>query len=112
GKLVPLSIALAIAATSCADPPPTVEYEVAGVVTDANSGEGIPHAAVRFVSETAYTASTQANGDGRYEMRVESDSPFGQVRAERAGWSPAEKTVYFDSPSRRIDLVLRRAATP
>jgi hypothetical protein len=98
----------AIALASCADEPLTSEYDLAGYVTEAESGDGVRGAAVTFLSETAYGESTTTDDDGHFQMRVETDSPFGQVRAERAGFTTEEKTVYFDTRERRIDLVLQQ----
>ncbi len=107
-----LATALAIVLGSCADEPRTSEYDLAGYVTDVESGRGLRDVQVRFVSETAYTESASTDRDGHYQMRVVTDSPFGQVRAERPGFTVEEKTVYFDTQSRRIDLELQAVATP
>ena len=94
----------------CAEAPVTTRYTIAGRVTDAATGAGIAGAAITFVSDTLYDDATTTDSSGDYEMTVESDVLFGQVRAERDGYAPAEATVYFDTRSRRIDLVLRRAS--
>ncbi len=107
--LLGMTLASIGALGSCAEDPGTTHYEVAGRITDAATGDGVSGAAITFVSDTLYTDTTRTGSGGHYEMAVESDVPFGQVRAERDGYQPAETTVYFDTRSRRIDLVLRRA---
>ena len=61
-----------------------------------------------FSSDTLLVSETTTDSDGRYRMRVSTDHPFGQVRAERAGFITQETTVFFDAPQRRVDLQLRR----
>jgi hypothetical protein len=91
-------------------------YELSGRVTNLlESGESpspIAGALVRFTSDTGDVAETMAASDGRYAMQVLSDSRFGQVRAEAAGYNPSERTVFFDVAQRRIDLALRASAMP
>lgn len=89
--------------------PPTANYVVSGVVTEVLSGRAVSGVTVTFTSDTLYTDSTKTDEDGKYTLRVESDTPFGQVRAEKAGYTPAEATVYFDSSPRRLDLRIREA---
>lgn len=84
--------------------------ELSGRITDAVSRRPLGGATVRFTSDTLYTAQTRSDADGHYEMVVETDVPLGQVRAERAGYQPAEATVFFDTPQRRVDLALRPIA--
>jgi len=96
-----------MAAMSCGSPSPTMGFELEGRVTDDFTGDGISGADVTFTSDTGFSASTRSGGGGRYRMSVESDVTFGQVRAERAGYSPAEATVFFDTDARVIDLSLR-----
>jgi hypothetical protein len=100
-------------ALGCEQGPPLDAFELSGRITelrdDGVGGEDpIPNAAVRFASDTRIVAETTADGSGRYRMRVASDHPFGQVRAEAEGYSSSEETVYFDSPQRRVDIALRR----
>lgn len=104
-------LVLLAANLGCGDATPTETYELSGRVTEEGSGEPVADATVTFTSDTLYSATTTTTGSGRYEMFVESDVLFGQVRAEREGLVPAEATVYFDVPSRRVDLVMRRTAT-
>ncbi|MCA9602726.1 MAG: carboxypeptidase regulatory-like domain-containing protein [Myxococcales bacterium] len=87
----------------------TTSYELSGKVTDAVSGKALKGVKVRFTSDTLYSDSTTTDEDGWYEMGVESDEPFGQVRAEKSGYAPAEATVYFDTKSRRIDIRMRES---
>jgi len=109
--LVPALVGLfAAGALGCAeDSGPTTEYELSGYVHQSPaSGSGpLEGVTVTFVSDTLYSASATTDGDGYYEMIVASDVPFGQVHAQLAGYQPAETTVYFDAPTRRIDLLLR-----
>jgi hypothetical protein len=102
-------VLVAAAYAGCAEDSPTSTYTIAGHVTDAATGDGVGGARVRFVSDTLYTEAVKTSSSGHYQMMVESDVLFGQVRAERSGYTPAETTVYFDTPSRRIDLVLKAA---
>ncbi len=62
-----------------------------------------------FTSDTGYAAETTADDDGVYRLAVETDHPFGQVRAEASGYVPNERTVFFDMEDRRVDIQLRPA---
>ncbi|MCA9608021.1 MAG: carboxypeptidase regulatory-like domain-containing protein [Myxococcales bacterium] len=108
---VPVLLGIVIL-TACQGGAPTETYELSGRVSvlleSGDDGGPIEGATVRFTSDTLLVAETTTDGDGRYRMRVESDYPFGQVRAEAAGFRSAESTVYFDTPRRRVDLELRR----
>lgn len=88
-------------------------YELSGIVSERfESGMSLTplaNARVSFVSDTGIRYETTSGGDGRYRMAIESDTPFGQVRAEAEGFNPAETTVLFDVPARRIDIDMRRA---
>lgn len=105
----PLTVLAVIAALSCTSESPTDSFELAGFVTERGSDRGVRGARVVFSSDTRFTAETTTNGDGFYEMNVETDRPFGQVRASAAGFEENEQTVFFDTPTRRIDLSLRPA---
>ena len=110
--LVPLALVVASASSlGCASDTPTDDFELTGFVTDDLDGHPLGGATVRFTSDTLYTATATTDGDGLYEMVVSTDTPFGQVRAEAAGYDPAEKTVYFDSSPRRLDIELRPTGT-
>jgi hypothetical protein len=93
---------------------PLETYELSGRVTvllDAEEdGAGIALARVTFVSDTLIVQETTADGEGRYRMRVSTDHPFGQVRAQAEGFLPREETVFFDTDQRRVDIALRRQA--
>ncbi len=102
-------LALLLAAGCAGEGASTDVYELSGVVREELSGSAVSGARVTFTSDTLYSRSTTTDGDGLYEMVVETDAPFGQVRAEKAGYRPAEETVYFDSPTRRVDLFLRES---
>jgi len=101
-------VLLALAFGACGDGAPVESRTVAGFVTDGADMRGVGGADVTFTSDTRYTASTTTNGDGFYEIRVETDSPFGQVVATHPEYQSAEGTVFFDTEERRLDLVLRR----
>ena len=108
---VPALVAATLVFAGCSgDDAPTEIYELSGVVTERLTGDAVSGARVTFTSDTLYTESATTDGDGQYEMSVETDSPFGQVRAEKDGFVAAEKTVFFDMRVRRIDLELRREA--
>lgn len=108
GSWVPVACLALFAAAGCAgDEAPTDRYELSGFVTETPSGGPIDGATVIFVADTLYSTETSTDEDGFYEMVVETDTPFGQVRARHAGHVAAEQTVFFDSQQRRIDLVLR-----
>jgi len=91
---------------ACASDPPTSQKELSGIVRDRLSGARISGATVSFTSDTLYRESTRTDGDGHYEMVIETDTPLGQVRAERSTHQPAEETVFFDAPTRTINLSL------
>lgn len=84
------------------------EFDVQGYVRDDASHHGLEGARVAFTSDTLFTSSTRSDGDGHYEMRVLTDVPIGRIRAEVAGYDPSEVNVYFDQPSRRVDIELRK----
>jgi hypothetical protein len=96
---------------SCA--PGTVgdTYALSGHVTQTLqsgvSSTPVGGAHVRFTSDVGDVVETTTGSDGRYRMQILTRVRFGQVRAEAAGFVPAERTVYFDTPERRIDLGLR-----
>ena len=90
---------------------PTQEFELSGLVTDERTNDTIGNATVTFTSDTGYATSTATNDNGEYAFGIETDHPFGQVRAEAEGYRPAEASVFFDAPTRRIDLALIPART-
>lgn len=94
----------------CADEV-TTEVELSGLVLDRNTEAPIEGANVTFRSDTLDLATATTDSDGHYEMIVETQVSFGQVRAEHPDFEPAEKSVYFDTPQRRVDLLLR-SVTP
>ncbi len=100
-------------AAACGSGARSSDYDLSGyVVTERTSAgrEPVSGARVRFTSDTGLVTETVASGEGRYEMQVESDVRFGQVRAEADGFVPQESTVYFDAPERGLDPVMRRTA--
>jgi hypothetical protein len=88
-------------------------YELSGRITNLLESGGTPSpvggAVVRFTSDTGDVVETTSAADGRYAMQVLTDARFGQVRAEAGGYTPSERTVFFDIAQRRIDLALRPA---
>lgn len=90
-------------------------YSLSGFVTQTLASgvtaTPIGGATVTFTSDVGERFTTTTGGDGRYRMQVVSRSVFGQVRAEAGGFTPSERTVYFDSPERRIDIGLRPGMT-
>lgn len=104
---VPALVA-ALAGPSCAsEDAPTDLYELSGVVREELSDRPVSGVRVTFTSDTLYTESTRTDDDGQYEMVVETDTPFGQVRADKEGYRAGEQTVYFDANTRRVDLFIR-----
>ena len=107
-SLAPCGLFFVLSALGCGgDAPPVEERTLAGYVT-ASEGGGVGGASVIFTGDTLYTGRASTDDDGFYELRVETDSPFGQVRATHPDYQAAEATVFFDTSERRIDLVLRR----
>lgn len=110
---VPSSLVLALLFAGCVEGAPLDTYELSGRVTvllESGQDVGVAGAHVTFVSDTLIVEDTTADGEGRYRMRVATDHPFGQVRAEAEGFVPHEETVLFDSDQRRVDIALRRVA--
>lgn len=101
-----LAICFGAVAIGGCESSPTQAYELSGVITDERTSAPIEGASVTFVSDTGYSAATSTNGSGEYAFGVETDHPFGQVRAEAEGYRPGEASVFFDAPSRRIDIAL------
>jgi hypothetical protein len=101
---------LLMAGAGCADEV-TTEVELSGLVLDRNTEAPIEGANVTFRSDTLDLATATTDSDGHYEMIVETQVSLGQVRAEHPDFEPAERSVYFDTPQRRIDLFLR-SVTP
>lgn len=106
-------LTIAALAASCAEEVPGGAYDLSGRVSVELTEGGAPMplggALVTFTSDTGHVHETTTGSDGRYEMQVFSDTPFGQVRAEADTYVPSQRSVYFDNPERRIDLVLRPA---
>lgn len=97
---------------SCDGSAPTDTFELSGIITvlleSEDAGGGIAGARVSFTSDTLLVSEATADETGRYRMRLATDHPFGQVRAEADGFQTQDATVFFDMPQRRIDLQLRR----
>lgn len=106
-------IGLATCLMGCGENPTMMEgFELSGRVEELigpeTIGDPIPGARVTFMSDTLIVEETTSDDGGRYRMRISTDYPFGQVRAEADGFSPDEQTVFFDQMIRRVDLELRR----
>ena len=99
------------ALASCEENPHLDTLELSGRVTvlrgGAGAGDPIAGATVSYISDTLIVSDTMTDDAGRYRMIILTDVPFGQVRASADGFIPAETTVLFDTPQRRIDLELR-----
>jgi hypothetical protein len=108
-----LSVPALALGIGCDSAPLTNEYELSGIVSERfESGMMLaPLGGVRitFRSDTGLAYETTTGPDGRYRMRISSDIEFGQVRGELDGFDPVEATVYFDLPTRRVDLSMRRS---
>lgn len=83
------------------------EVELSGLVLDRATDAPIEGATVTFRSDTLDVATATTDSDGHYEMTIMTQVSLGQVRAEHGAYEPAERSVYFDTPTRRIDLRLR-----
>lgn len=90
----------------------TNTYSINGYVTDVLTSAPIAGVHVTFTSDTLYRAEATTDSDGLYEMTATTDTPFGQVRAEVAGYQSVETTVLFDTPERRLDLSMRPGTDP
>jgi hypothetical protein len=92
--------------------PPGEGYEIIGFVVESvgtgDDGPPIAGAMVRFQGDTGRAVEGVSESNGRYRLFIVSDSRFGQITANAAGFQEARETVFFDSPSRRVDLVLPR----
>jgi len=108
---VPALLALASLLTSCV--PGTVgdTFSLSGRVTQTlESGANVTPVAgatIRFTSDVGDVFTTTTGGDGRYRLQVLSRVRYGQVRGTAAGFVDSERTVYFDTPERRVDIGLR-----
>ncbi|MEM9192298.1 MAG: hypothetical protein AAGF12_24200 [Myxococcota bacterium] len=91
----------------CSSDSATESFELSGVVIDEFDNIRLENVRVIFRSDTLRVSETTTDGDGEYEMVVETDVAFGQVIGQRDGYQPTETTVFFDSPVRRIDLFMR-----
>ena len=102
--------------TACDGSAPTDTFELSGRVTVLLESPGedtqIEGATVTFISDTLLSTETVTDAEGRYRMRVMTDHPFGQVRAEKEGFITHETSVFFDTPQRRVDIQLRRQLDP
>ncbi len=97
----------AAACDGTATPPNAGTRRIEGYVRDARDGSPLSAAAVTFRSDALDEASTETDEEGFYVLDVVTHHPFGVVRAERAGYQPAQADVYFDAPVRRIDLEMQ-----
>lgn len=105
-------VLLALSLTSCDDGGGVIEgFELSGRCEELLGpdlvGDGISGANVTFRSDTLVIEQTTSDDGGWYRMRIMTDQPFGQVRAEAEGYQTTERTVFFDAPTRRVDLEMR-----
>jgi hypothetical protein len=116
GRLALGALLLTMSSGCGTDAPPGEAYEIIGFVVEAtgtgDDGPPIAGAMIRFQSDTGRVAEALSESNGRYRLFVVSDTRFGQISATAAGYQEARETVFFDSPSRRVDLVLPRALEP
>ncbi len=102
-----------LANSSCGtSAPPGEGYEIIGFVVESvgtgDDGPPIAGAMVRFQGDTGSAVEGISESNGRYRLFVVSDSRFGQITANAAGFLEGRETVFFDTTSRRVDLVLPR----
>lgn len=92
----------------CSGAPGLVEYGVWGYVREASSDDPVSGVEVTFTSDTLRTARDESDGDGRYEILVESDTAFGHLTARdpRGRYEAEIVEVYFDERTRRVDIAL------
>jgi len=67
-------------------------------------------ATVRFTSDVGDVFTATSGGDGRYRIQVLTRVRYGQVRATASGFVDSERTVYFDTAERRVDIGMRPTA--
>ena len=101
-----LSILTILGGWGCQGNPNLISYGVYGYVKDAASGHAVSGADVAFTSDTLRTASDRTDGDGRYEIVVESDTAFGHLTVTDASYETEIVQVYFDEDTRRVDVEL------
>lgn len=99
---------------ACAEEEPETaqDVEVSGYVRDDVTRRAIRGASVVFTSDVLDTKSTTTDDDGYYEMAVTTNTTTGRLLASKAGYVPNEVSVYFDVPSRRVDIELRPESAP
>lgn len=92
----------------CQGNPNLISYGVYGYVEEASSGDRVSGIDVRFTSDTLRTGHDETDGDGRYEIVVESDTAFGHLEAtdSRGRFETEIVEVYFDEETRRVDIEL------
>ncbi len=107
-----LSAVLGLGAGCGTGAPPGEGYELVGFVVESSGtgddGPPIAGAMVRFTSDTGRSVEGATESNGRYRLFLVSDTRFGEITASAPGFLEARETVFFDSPSRRVDLVLPR----
>ncbi len=65
-------------------------------------------ATVRFTSDVGDVFETTSASDGRYHLQVLTRVRYGQVKAIATGFVDSERSVFFDTPERRVDIGMRR----
>lgn len=113
--LAALGAVLAVLAGCGPSAPPGEGYEIVGLVVESvgtgTDGPPIAGAMVRFTSDTGRSTDGVTQSDGRYRLFLVSDTRFGELRATAPGFLEGRTTVFFDSPTRRVDLALPREGT-
>lgn len=86
-------------------------YSLSGRITQTLSSgvtvTPVAGASVTFTSDVGDEFTTTSESDGRYRMQVLTRVQFGQVRSVAAGFVSSEKTVFFDTAERRVDIGMR-----
>ncbi len=109
-----LAVLLSAWALGCEANPTLIDYGVHGYVRSAQSGDAISGIDVTFTSDTLRRAADESDGDGRYEIVVESDTAFGHLTAvdPRGRYEAEIVEVYFDEQTRRVDIRMGPAPEP
>ncbi|MBX7192375.1 MAG: carboxypeptidase-like regulatory domain-containing protein [Sandaracinaceae bacterium] len=105
--------ALALAPAGCdTNSVPGESYEIVGFIVEAQgtggAGPPIANAMVRFENDTGRHTEGVSESDGHFRLFIYSETRFGELSASAPGFQDARATVYFDTPSRRVDLALPR----
>jgi len=103
--------ALLVAGLASCDAKPGATHDLSGYVTDSDTGAPVAGVMVSFRSDTLRAYDTTTDGSGLYRLLIDTDVPFGQVKATKDGYDPVESSVYFDTDIRRVDLPMHKQAS-